>query len=300
MVYFCKSLVCPIEHHPLHEHNLYFCNLDNGWVCDMPEKIGGCRRNIKEEYQSYSIPRFRCHECNFDLCDLCAKYKSHSYVNHPWHSHPLYRCYVDDGWICEGRIAKGGCRSYIIDFNQSGLIPRYRCDECDYDLCDKCMKFGLPNFVDLDDIENEGRKITMPQLGNTDKMQISEIQVEKSKDINFENIDNNELMKFFDKSVPLEPFRNSNLSVEEEEETIKKEEMSEKNTVVYDIHTNVNENLCIICCEKPKNVALIHGDTAHLVCCEECSRKIFENICPLCRLPIEFITKYVYIKESTT
>jgi len=43
------------------------------------------------------------------------------------------------------------------------------------------MKFGLPNFVDLDDIENEGRKITMPQLGNTDKMQISEIQVEKKQ-----------------------------------------------------------------------------------------------------------------------
>jgi len=304
MVYFCKSLVCPIEKHPFHEHKLYFSNLDNGWICDAPEKTGGCKRNIKFEYQSYSVPRFRCHECDFDLCDVCSKFKSHSYSNHPWHKHELYRCYVDNGWICDGRLTKGGCKSYIIDFNQTGNMLRYRCDDCDFDLCYRCMKFGLPDFVDLDDlIYDKKEEIKVDENENKENFDMmDEILSLNDKEItscevNFENIDSNELMKFFDKSVPLEPLKNSNLTVEEEEETIKKEDEKEVKIIIP--HPNLvdlDDATCIICCERPKNVALVHDLTSHIVCCEFCASKLTD--CPLCRKPIELVIKHVFIKES--
>jgi len=276
MVYFCKSLVSPIEQHPFHEHKLFFCNIDNGWICNCPEEIG-CRRNVKKEYQSYSIPRFRCSLCDFDLCDLCAKYRTHSYSGHPWHPHPMYRCYVKNGWMCEGRLMEGGCRSFCIDFNQTGNMNRYRCDICDFDLCIRCMLAGIPDFVDLDEKKIEGDQIEM-----------------ESPNVNFENIDNNELMKFFDKSVFLEPFTNTSLSVEEEEETMKKyeEEKVEKPVV---IEKPSDDSLCSLCCEKTKSVALIHSKmkTSHILCCEECSTKL--DYCPICREPIDHVVKYVYV-----
>mmetsp|Transcript_84046 Transcript_84046/g.216352 ORF Transcript_84046/g.216352 Transcript_84046/m.216352 type:complete len:645 (+) Transcript_84046:43-1977(+) len=54
--------------------------------------------------------------------------------------HPLAKLGLkrDTGWVCNGRHEAGGCRSGIKDFHQSKGLHRHRCEECDYDLCQKC------------------------------------------------------------------------------------------------------------------------------------------------------------------
>ena len=40
-------------------------------------------------------------------------------------------------WNCDGKNLPKGCYSKDSDFNKT--VPRYRCDKCDFDLCDKCI-----------------------------------------------------------------------------------------------------------------------------------------------------------------
>jgi hypothetical protein len=53
--------------------------------------------------------------------------------NHP---HLLKKCDRLHGWSCDGRRFDGGCRS-------GGEVeggPRFRCDQCDFDFCPKCLE----------------------------------------------------------------------------------------------------------------------------------------------------------------
>mmetsp|Transcript_68590 Transcript_68590/g.201296 ORF Transcript_68590/g.201296 Transcript_68590/m.201296 type:complete len:536 (-) Transcript_68590:47-1654(-) len=43
------------------------------WLCDSRNEAGGCRSGIKEAHESKGIHRFRCEECDFDLCQKCYK-----------------------------------------------------------------------------------------------------------------------------------------------------------------------------------------------------------------------------------
>ena len=45
----------------------------------------------------------------------------------------------DNGWACDGRATPGGCKRGCTDFRQSAGWPRFRCERCDWDLCDKCV-----------------------------------------------------------------------------------------------------------------------------------------------------------------
>jgi len=44
-------------------------------------------------------------------------------------------------------------------------------------------------------------------------------------------------------------------------------------------------NPCVICFAKERNVAFIHDDTGHFVCCKECASKC--DTCPMCRQKID-------------
>jgi hypothetical protein len=65
-----------------------------------------------------------------------------SAIKHPWHNHPLTKNDVDNGWACDGRLQPGGCLRGITGFRQTAGVPRYRCAECDFDLCDKCVEIA--------------------------------------------------------------------------------------------------------------------------------------------------------------
>jgi Poly(ADP-ribose) polymerase catalytic domain/Poly(ADP-ribose) polymerase, regulatory domain len=44
------------------------------------------------------------------------------------------------GWACDQREEKGGCARGCTGFQQSTGWGRYRCEACDYDLCDRCFE----------------------------------------------------------------------------------------------------------------------------------------------------------------
>ena len=52
------------------------------------------------------------------------------------HPHKMtYMKYIS--WICDGSFLENGCYSYKKKFGSE--VARFRCDECDFDLCDKCI-----------------------------------------------------------------------------------------------------------------------------------------------------------------
>jgi len=58
------------------------------------------------------------------------------------HRHPLK--YVEkEGWVCNGMSISGGCKSKFTPsgrFKQTKGERRFRCSDCDYDLCVKCLE----------------------------------------------------------------------------------------------------------------------------------------------------------------
>ena len=62
---------------------------------------------------------------------------------------------------------------------------------------------------------------------------------------------------------------------------------------IMDQHRSALENKCVICLDKPRDASLIHGHTAHLVCCYECAiiQKATSNSCPVCRRRIQHVVK---------
>ena len=42
---------------------------------------------------------------------------------------------------------------------------------------------------------------------------------------------------------------------------------------------------CVICCDKLAEVSIVHGNTAHKACCNECAIKLIDvsHVCPVCR-----------------
>ena len=52
--------------------------------------------------------------------------------------HPHIMQYMTSiSWSCDGKTLPHGCYSRISSFN--AVTPRFRCSQCDFDLCDKCI-----------------------------------------------------------------------------------------------------------------------------------------------------------------
>jgi len=53
--------------------------------------------------------------------------------------------------------------------------------------------------------------------------------------------------------------------------------------------------LCLMCCQRPKNASLIHGRLGHQVCCYPCAKKLWkkQSRCPVCRRKVERIIKII-------
>ena len=57
-------------------------------------------------------------------------------------SHPLevLGTSQDNGWSCSGMNFPGGCKKGCTGFRQSTGWDRWRCTQCDFDLCDQCLE----------------------------------------------------------------------------------------------------------------------------------------------------------------
>lgn len=150
----------------LHKHLLEFLGkTENAWKCDAVN-FGNCESGIKKISENKEIPHFFCKECNFNLCEKCMRNNFENEVknkekklnennknkendlyiiNHFYlcksHKHLVkYLGITNANWWCNGRIEEEKCLSKITKFGQTGNIPRFRCDKCDFDLCLKCFE----------------------------------------------------------------------------------------------------------------------------------------------------------------
>ncbi len=50
---------------------------------------------------------------------------------------------------------------------------------------------------------------------------------------------------------------------------------------------------CVVCLERPRAAALVHGSTAHLCCCMHCAQalQVHSGLCPMCRAPIQAVVQ---------
>lgn len=193
-----------------HVHELEKFDCDNGWLCNGKTFPSGCLSGLTDFRQSTGIPRYRCKKCDFDLCDKCYAKNA---ICSPTHEHFLYPCFRDNGWSCNGIYFPGGCKSGITDYYQSFGMKRYRCNKCDFDLCDKCLHSRVFYANDVEEIE--------------------------------------------------EP---------------------------------IEELACIICLENKKSASLIHinAGISHNVCCMTCATILRDGdgTCPVCREPIDMILRH--------
>ncbi len=122
-----------------HEHSLTAINKE-GWACDGRYFKEGCLSGITDFNQTTGMKRFRCEECDFDLCYrpvLVFIIRETYFVS--CHHHPLTTINKDNRWACDGRKFTGGCVSGITDFDQTTGMKRFKCEKCDFDLCEKCL-----------------------------------------------------------------------------------------------------------------------------------------------------------------
>merc|ERR1711915_1151935 len=59
--------------------------------------------------------------------------------------------------------------------------------------------------------------------------------------------------------------------------------------------STATSQLCLMCCQRPKNASLIHGKLGHQVCCYPCAKKLWKkrSRCPICRRKVERIIKLI-------
>jgi hypothetical protein len=153
----------------IHNHTLKYLDttMDNGWTCDGQKINGGCLLGLDNINKSKNIKRFRCEQCDYDLCEKCmmkyyddkCKIKNDNSNNRSFylfgnkyyskvHPHPLIFLDKshDNGWSCDIKQCFSGAAD---DFLSYGL-PRFRCAECDFDLCENCMNYyRKKNFYEL-------------------------------------------------------------------------------------------------------------------------------------------------------
>lgn len=90
-------------------------NKTNSWRCN------SCRNSCTKGKSYY------CCECDYDICEICIKKTLNTEKNHG-HPHKLILFELQAlGWTCDNCKVHGDCYK-----------TRYRCQECDFDLCLDC------------------------------------------------------------------------------------------------------------------------------------------------------------------
>lgn len=109
-----------------------------GWHCD-GENEGGCKSIARGFESTKTLNRFRCEQCDYDLCERCYETPLAKPCDRG-HAMTLLGLARDNGWGCDGRSQPGGCKRGITGFRQTKGIHRFRCEACDFDLCDLCYE----------------------------------------------------------------------------------------------------------------------------------------------------------------
>jgi len=121
---------------PFHKHELIKFPVDSPWSCRLKNVfLDKCLQDdVSNKF------RYRCPDCNINFCSKCLE-NENKFKNYK-HEHYLQMVDEDNGWICNGKEILRGCKSGITDYFQTYGFNRFRCEECDFDLCEKCNAKG--------------------------------------------------------------------------------------------------------------------------------------------------------------
>ena len=120
-------------------------NSNSDWNCDICDS----------SYNAKTEKRFRCENCDFDICMKCKILEEYGYkFNNVFlsknHKHLLKKCNKPSSlfsrfWSCD---------KCDIKVKIDGYIERFRCNLCDYDICNNCKNDEENNLNQLNDEMN--------------------------------------------------------------------------------------------------------------------------------------------------
>ena len=79
------------------------------------------------------VLRFHFHECSLNPINI------HTTIHLLFHEHMVKKVQNNKGWKCDIIKSRGFCNSGMNEFYQSKTVSSWRCDQCDYDICENCM-----------------------------------------------------------------------------------------------------------------------------------------------------------------
>lgn len=136
--------------------------MDNGWDCNARNEGGhGCLSGITGYHQTAGMNRFQCSKCDFDYCEKCYLLHTGKKLCNKGHALVPLGTSRDDGWGCDGRSSASGCPRN----NITSGVSRFRCDTCDFDLCDKCFQRHMGNVTNsVEDLKTSNANLLGPPL----------------------------------------------------------------------------------------------------------------------------------------
>lgn len=119
-----EILVCPAGHHMTLEHPVEDTARRSVFVCD------GCENKID---LSGDQSRYRCHQCDYDLCGCCSCDGKHAQQISSFHCPLGHKLRVFSTglqqWACQGCSKSEGWTPEAL---------RYKCTSCSYSVCQAC------------------------------------------------------------------------------------------------------------------------------------------------------------------
>ena len=116
---------------PCHEHKMIYCRISS----TNKNMNKTCACNLCFRTYNYTIWSFYCTNCNYFICLSCSKQyiPADKFINISvkinTHIHRLAYMLTNSNWTC----------NLCQKFNNK-LSPSYNCSNCNYDVCEECMK----------------------------------------------------------------------------------------------------------------------------------------------------------------
>lgn len=122
----------------IHHHQMNMFTSKQEYKCQSSRYIktlGNCLRTIPPGANFYC-----CKDCREPFCVNCRNKKQVKFYVKT-HPHGLELTFKDRGWTCDGHKNSAGCKSGNYTFSYTDQKLRYRCGQCDYDICGNCLQY---------------------------------------------------------------------------------------------------------------------------------------------------------------
>lgn len=243
----CRSCYRP-KRHPIHIHELKVIDTSLTY----PETGGNwvCK-SCRKQSRPCEVVCHSCRNCNFDVCLECTEPRDTTL-----HQHLLLRTDLNQTYAqFNGEWQCNHCRSR----HRGPFDKPWHCHQCNYNLCKDCISVEgaassteaviideMDEFTDLPGASIDFQQVSSPFLGSG---QVNQTEHYKDQKIM-------ELQRL-----------NADLERQIQEANRRYE----------------NEVLCIMCCERKRDVVFVHedGTIRHSCCCSECASRL--DSCPICR-----------------